>query len=67
MFQVTPYCASLLRILDLQPLDMAALLVVNVIEIVSNNLHENVVCYTAVFSVVTQALRDDSKNSCVAD
>ena len=28
-----------------------------------------VVCYTAVFSVVTQrgALRDDTKNGCVAD
>ena len=46
---------------------MAAMLVINEIEIVSNNLHENVVCYTAVFSVVTQALRDDSKNGCVAD
>ena len=26
-----------------------------------------VVCYTAVFSVVTQALRDDTKNGCAAD
>ena len=27
-----------------------------------------IVCYTAVFSVVTQgSLRDDSKNGCVAD
>ena len=25
------------------------------------------VCYTAVFSVVTQRLRDDTKNGCVAD
>ena len=35
-------------------------------------LYNNVVCYTAVFSVVTQlsspgALRDDTKNGCVAD
>ena len=34
--------------------------------------NQGVVCYTAVFSVVTQrsvegALRDDSKNGCVAD
>ena len=28
----------------------------------------SIVCYTAVFSVVTQgALRDDAKNGCVAD
>ena len=30
----------------------------------------SIVCYTAVFSVVTQrssALRDDTKNGCVAD
>ena len=37
---------------------------------VDTSLH--VVCYTAVFSVVTQrsslgALRDDTKNGCVAD
>ena len=34
------------------------------------NSSVNVVCYTAVFSVVTQwggALRDDTKNGCVAD
>ena len=31
-------------------------------------LGSHLVCYTAVFSVVTQgALRDDTKNSCVAD
>ena len=27
----------------------------------------DVVCYTAVFSVATQRLRDDTRNGCVAD
>ena len=33
--------ASLLLILGLQPRDMAAMLVVKTIKIISNNLHEN--------------------------
>ena len=34
----------------------------------SRQRKQTVVCYTAVFSVVTQrALRDDTKNGCVAD
>ena len=39
------------------------------VNLVSNDSHALLVCYTAVFSVVTQrgALRDDTENGCVAD
>ena len=37
-------------------------------EVVRKAAEDQIVCYTAVFSVVTQgALRDDSKNGCVVD
>ena len=38
---LTLVIASLLLILGLQPRDMAAMLVVKTIKIISNNLHEN--------------------------
>ena len=40
------------------------------LSIISVLYSANIVCYTAVFSVVTQRsspLRDDTKNGCVAD
>ena len=45
----------------------------NCMNLYPSNIHPSIpalVCYTAVFSVVTQRsslLRDDSKNGCVAD